>query len=39
MPKVDQKKLHVLTMILLKGLEKLKHVRARVDGERLIGKL
>jgi len=34
MPKVDQNKLCILTMMLLKGLEKFKLVRTRVDGER-----
>jgi hypothetical protein len=34
MPKVDQNKLCILAMMLLKGLEKLKLVRTRVDGER-----
>jgi len=34
MSKVNQNKLCVLTMMLLKGLEKFKHVRTRVDGER-----
>lgn len=34
MPKVDQKKLRMLTMILLKELDNFKRVRTRVDGER-----
>jgi hypothetical protein len=34
MPKVDQYRVYILMMMLLKGLEKFKHVRTIVEEER-----